>query len=92
MTTPSTAVLMLSSSNTMILLLLPAPGGMLAGVMAVSMARMPVLFDGAGPSQGGRKGIIELEENNLHCNLGSIPIVLTPFLWIPPSDWYRNQT
>jgi hypothetical protein len=60
--------------------------------MAVSMAWMPVPIDGAGPSQGGREGIIESEENNLHCNLRSTPIVLTPFLRIPPSDWYGNRT
>ncbi len=58
--------------------------------MAVPLTQMSALFDGAGPSQGGREGIDESEEKNLHCNLGSIPIVLTPFLQIPPYSWYRN--
>jgi hypothetical protein len=89
---PPTAVLMVSSWDTTILRLLPVPGGMPAAVMAVLMTRMPAPFDGAGPSQGGRESIIELEENNLHHNLGSIPIALTPFLLIPPSSWYKNLT
>jgi hypothetical protein len=88
MTTPSTAVLMLSSSDTTISLLSPAPGGKPAAVMAVPMAQMPAPFGGAGPSQGGREGIVESEEKNLHCNLGSLSIVLTPFLQIPLSEWY----
>jgi hypothetical protein len=41
-----------------------------AAVMAVLMACMPAPFDWAGPSQGGREGILESEENNLHRNLG----------------------
>jgi hypothetical protein len=90
MTTLSIAVLKLSLSNTMILLLPPAPGCVPAAVMAVPLTQMPAPFDGAGPSQGGRKGINELEEKNLHHNLGSIPIVFTPILWIPPYSWYRN--
>jgi hypothetical protein len=86
------AVSMLLSSNTTISLLPPAPGGMLAAVMAMPMAHMPAPFDWAGPSQGGREGIFALKENILHRNLGSTPIVLTPFLRIPPSDWHGNET
>jgi hypothetical protein len=80
----------LLSSNTTILLLPPVPGCVPAAVMAVPLTRMPAPFDGAGPSQGGREGIDESEEKNLHRDLGSIPIVLTPFLWIPLYSWYRN--
>ncbi len=75
----------------MILLLPLAPGCVLVAVMAVLLTWMLAPFDGAGPSQGGREGINELEEKNLHHDLGSIPIVLTPFLWIPPYSWYRNR-
>jgi hypothetical protein len=89
---PSTAALMLSLSNAMISLLPSVPGGMPAAVIAVLMVWMPAPFDGTGPSQGGRDGIFELEENNVDCNRGSIHIVLTPFLWNQPSDWYGNQT
>jgi hypothetical protein len=85
-----TEVLKLSSSNTTFLLLPPGPGGVPVAVMAVPLTRMPAPFDGAGPSQGGMEAIVVLEEKNLHGNLGSIPIVLTPFLWIPPYPWYRN--
>jgi hypothetical protein len=48
-----------------------------AAMMTMPMGRMPALFEGAGPSRGGRESIIELVEKNLKCNLGSIPIVLT---------------
>ncbi len=61
-------------------------------VITVLMAWMPAPFDGAGPSKGGKEDITELEEDNLYCDLRSKPIVLTPFLWIPPSDWYGNGT
>ncbi len=80
----------LSLSKTMILLLPLVPGCVPAAVIAVPLTRMPAPFDGAGASQGGRGSIDELEEKNLHHNLGSIPIVLTPFLRIPPYSWYRN--
>jgi hypothetical protein len=62
MTMPLTAVLMVSLCNITILHLLPAPGGMLAAVMAVPMARMPAPFYGAGPlRRGGGGGIVELD-------------------------------
>ncbi len=50
---PSTAVSMLSSSDTMILLLLPALGGLPADVTVVPMAWIPAPFDVARPSRGG---------------------------------------
>jgi hypothetical protein len=84
------AVSKLPSSNTTILLLPLASGCVPAAVMAVPLTRMPVPFDGAGPSQGGREGINESEEKNLHHHLGLIPIVLTLFLRIPPYSWLRN--
>ncbi len=80
----------LLSSDAKILLLLPAPGCVPAAVMAMPLTWMPVPFLGAGPSLGGWVGINELGEKNLHHNLGLIPIVLTPFLQIPPYSWYRN--
>ncbi len=91
MTMPLTLVSKLLLSNMTILLSLPVPGGVLVAMMAMPLTWMPAPFDGAGPSQGGREGIDETEEKNLHRNLGSIPIVLTPFLRIPPYSWYRNQ-
>jgi hypothetical protein len=89
-TMSSSAVLIVLLCDTVILLLPPAPEGMPASVMVVPMARMPAPFDGAGPSRGGGEGIVELEENNLHRDLGSIPISVTPFLRIPPPSWYGN--
>ncbi len=83
---PPTAVSMVSLRDTSILCLPPAPRGMSAAVIAVPMTRMPALFDGAGPSQVGREDIVESEENNLHRNLGLIPIVSTPLLQIPQSS------
>jgi hypothetical protein len=91
-TTPSAAVLMVLTHDTTIMHLPPVPGGMPAAVMAVPMAWILAPFDGAGPSQRGRKGILKSEENNLYRNLGSIPIVLAPFLWIPLFFWYGNLT
>jgi hypothetical protein len=88
---PLTAVSMVLLRNMMVLHLPLAPGGMpMVAVMAVPMAGMPAPFDGAGSSRGEREGIVESEENNLYHNLSSNPIVVTPFLRIPPSFWYRN--
>ncbi len=83
-------VSMSSSSNTTILLLSLALIGMPGSMMAMLMAWMPMPFDGAGPSRGGREGIAKSEENNLHHNLGSNLNVVTPFLRIPLYSWYRN--
>jgi hypothetical protein len=90
-TTPSKDVLMILSSDAIILLVLLAVWGQPAAVMAKPIAQMPVLFDEAGPSQGGEEGIFKLEDN-IHCNLGSNLIFVTPFPWIPPYVWYRNLT
>ncbi len=40
---------------------------------------------GPGHHGGGGEGIVKLEENNLLHDLGTNPVVMTPFLWIPPS-------
>ncbi len=84
-TMPPTVVSMVSLGNTTTLRLPLAPGGMQVAVMTVPMARMPTPFNGVRPSQGGGKGIVKSEENDFHCNLGSILIMVTPFLQIPPS-------
>jgi hypothetical protein len=82
--TPSTEVSMTSSSNTTILLLPPALGGKPLTVMAVPMARMPALFEDETPSHGRREDIEEQEDNCIHCNLETNPIVVSPCPRIPP--------
>ena len=61
--------------------------GQPVAVVAVPTAWMSPPFNEAGPSQGGREGIEELEDN-IHRDLGSNPIFVTPFLWITPYTWY----
>ena len=41
---------------------------------------------------GGREGIVEPEDEYIHRDLGSNPILLTPFLRTPPYAWYGNLT
>jgi hypothetical protein len=52
---------------------------------------MPAPVNEAGPSQGGREGILKLEDN-IHHKLGLNTIYVTPFPWISPYAWYRNLT
>jgi hypothetical protein len=40
---------------------------------------MPAPFEEEPPSLGGREGIVEPEDKYIHRDLGSNPIVVTPF-------------
>ncbi len=80
------------SSDTTILLVPLALWGMPMAVMAGQMAQMPAPFDEAPSSLGGREGIVEPEDKYIHCDLGSNPDVVTPFLRIPLYSWYRSLT
>jgi len=83
-------VLKILTSNRTFLRVPLALEGLLAAVMAMPMVRMPALFEEAGPSQGGRESIFE-SDDNIHCNLGTNPIFVTPFPQIPLYGWSRNQ-
>lgn len=91
-TTLSTVASMTSSSDTTISLEPSALWGMPTAVMAGPMARMPAPFEEEPPSLGGGEGIVEPEDKYIHRDLGSNPIVVTPFPRIPLYSWYRNLT